>query len=127
MHAFDVLGDPVRRRILELLADGEHTSGDIAAVVQAEFGITQPAVSQHLGVLRESGFATVRAEGTRRHYALSSTPLQEVDMWLEPFRRFWGQHLDALATELARGKRKNRREDEKTSVEGMNHDKETPK
>jgi len=48
-------------------------------------------------------------------------------MWLEPFRRFWGQHLDALATELARGKRKNRREDEKTSVEGMNHDKETPK
>ena len=60
MHAFDVLGDPVRRRILELLADGEVSSGEIAAVVQAEFGISQPAVSQHLKVLRESGFATVR-------------------------------------------------------------------
>ena len=57
MHAFDVLGDPVRRRILELLADGEQASGAIGSVVQAEFGISQPAVSQHLKVLRESGFA----------------------------------------------------------------------
>jgi DNA-binding transcriptional ArsR family regulator len=104
VHAFDVLGDPVRRRILELLAEGEHTSGAITAVVQAEFGISQPAVSQHLRVLRESGFATVRAEGTRRLYAVESAPLQEVDMWLERFRRFWSQRLDALATELARGK-----------------------
>ena len=70
MHAFDVLGDPVRRRILELLADGELTSGAITAVVQAEFGITQPAVSQHLKVLRESGFATVRPDGARRLYAV---------------------------------------------------------
>lgn len=62
MHAFDVLGDPVRRRILELLADGEQTSGAIAAVIQAEFGISQPGVSQHLRVLRESGFTTVRAD-----------------------------------------------------------------
>ena len=108
MHAFDVLGDPVRRRILELLAKGEHTSGAITAVVQAEFGISQPAVSQHLRVLRESGFATVRAEGTRRLYAVESAPLQEVDMWLEQFRRFWSQRLDALATELARGKRARR-------------------
>jgi DNA-binding transcriptional ArsR family regulator len=108
MHAFDVLGDPVRRRILVLLAEGEQTSGAIAAVVQEEFGITQPAVSQHLRVLRESGFTTVRAEGTRRLYSVDSTPLQEVDMWLEHFRRFWNQHLDALATELARGKRGRR-------------------
>ncbi|HKE50530.1 MAG TPA: metalloregulator ArsR/SmtB family transcription factor [Actinomycetes bacterium] len=108
MHAFDVLGDPVRRRILELLAKGERTSGAITAVVQAEFGISQPAVSQHLRVLRESGFATVRAEGTRRLYAVESAPLQEVDMWLEQFRRFWSQRLDALATELARGKRARR-------------------
>lgn len=106
MHAFDVLGDPVRRRILELLAEGEHTSGAITAVVQAEFGISQPAVSQHLRVLRDSGFATVRAEGTRRLYAVEPAPLQEVDMWLEQFRRFWSQRLDALATELARGKRR---------------------
>jgi len=108
VHAFDVLGDPVRRRILELLAKGERTSGAITAVVQAEFGISQPAVSQHLRVLRESGFATVRAEGTRRLYAVESAPLQEVDMWLEQFRRFWSQRLDALATELARGKRARR-------------------
>jgi DNA-binding transcriptional ArsR family regulator len=108
MHAFDVLGDPVRRRILELLEDGEQTSGWIARGIQAEFGISQPAVSQHLRVLRDSGFTTVRAEGTRRLYAVDATPLQEVDMWLERFRRFWDQHLDALATEIARGKRERR-------------------
>jgi DNA-binding transcriptional ArsR family regulator len=108
VHAFDVLGDPVRRRILELLADGEHTAGAIAAVIQAEFGISQPAVSQHLRVLRESGFTTVRAEGARRLYAVDSVPLQEVDLWLDRFRSFWSQHLDALATELARGKRERR-------------------
>jgi DNA-binding transcriptional ArsR family regulator len=111
VHAFDVLGDPVRRRILELLAEGERTSGAIATVVQAEFGISQPAVSQHLRVLRESGFTTVRAEGARRLYAVDAVPLQEVDMWLDRFRGFWSQHLDALATELARGKRERRLKD----------------
>jgi DNA-binding transcriptional ArsR family regulator len=105
VHAFDVLGDPVRRRILELLADGEQTSGAVSAVIQAEFAISQPAVSQHLRVLRENGFTTVRAEGTRRLYAVNATPLQEVDAWLNRFRRFWNQRLDALATELARGER----------------------
>ena len=108
MHAFDVLGDPVRRRILELLAEGELTSGSITAVVQVEFAISQPAVSQHLKVLRDSGFATVRPEGARRLYAVDSTPLHEVDDWLEPFRRFWEQRLDSLATELARSKRDRR-------------------
>ena len=108
MHAFDVLGDPVRRRILELLATGELPSGAITAVVQAEFGISQPAVSQHLKVLRESGFATVRPEGTRRLYAVDAVPFRELDDWLEHFRRFWDQRLDSLATELARGKRERR-------------------
>lgn len=108
MHAFDVLGDPVRRRILELLSDGELTSGAMVTVIQEEFGISQPAVSQHLRVLRESGFATVRADGTRRLYSVDSTPLQEVDQWLQRFRRFWTPHLDALATEIARGKRARR-------------------
>jgi DNA-binding transcriptional ArsR family regulator len=108
MHAFDVLGDPVRRRILELLAEGELSSGEIADVVQSEFRISQPAVSQHLKVLRESGFATVRPEGARRLYAVDSAPLEEVDVWLDQFRRFWLQRLDALATELARGKRERR-------------------
>ena len=112
MHAFDVLGDPVRRRILELLADGEQSAGAIAAVVQREFGISQPGVSQHLRVLRENGFARVRPEGARRLYAVEPAALQDVDRWLERFRQAWDRHLDALATELARGKRERRlRED----------------
>jgi len=108
VHAFDVLGDPVRRRILELLAEGELTSGAIGAVVQQEFGISQPAVSQHLRVLRDSGLATVRPDGTRRLYAVNSEPLRELDAWLDRFRRFWAPHLEALATELARGRRERR-------------------
>ena len=108
MHAFDVLGDPVRRRILELLADGERPAGEIVAAVGAEFGISQPAVSQHLRVLREHGFARVRPEGTRRLYAVEAAPLREVDAWLAGFRRFWEPRLDALETEIARGKRARR-------------------
>jgi DNA-binding transcriptional ArsR family regulator len=108
MHAFDVLGDPVRRRILELLADGELSSGAISSVVQAEFGISQPGVSQHLKVLRDSGFTTVRPEGTRRLYAVDAVPFHALDGWLEAFRPFWTQRLDSLATELARGKRERR-------------------
>ena len=109
MHAFDVLGDPVRRRILELIAEGELSSGAITSVVQAEFGISQPAVSQHLKVLRDNGFATVRAEGTRRLYAVEAAPFRELDEWLDHFGRFWNQRLDSLATELARSKRDRRR------------------
>ncbi len=108
MHAFDVLGDPVRRRILELLADGELSSGAVTATVQAEFGISQPAVSQHLRVLRDSGFTTVRPEGTRRLYVVDAAPFREVDAWLDHLGRFWNQRLDSLATELARGKRERR-------------------
>jgi DNA-binding transcriptional ArsR family regulator len=108
MHAFDVLGDPVRRRILELLADGELSSGAVTAVVQREFGISQPAVSQHLRVLRDSGFATVRPDGTRRLYAVDAAPFRELDEWLDRFGRFWNQRLDSLAKELARGKRESR-------------------
>ncbi|MFC7531088.1 ArsR/SmtB family transcription factor [Actinoplanes sp. GCM10030250] len=108
MHAFDVLGDPVRRRILELLADGEQTSGAVTAAIRAEFGITQPAVSQHLRVLRDNGFATVRPDGARRLYAVDNTALQEVDEWLEPFRKAWVPRLAAMATEVARGKRTRR-------------------
>jgi DNA-binding transcriptional ArsR family regulator len=108
MHALDVLGDPVRRRILELLAEGEHAAGEVVTVISTEFGISQPAVSQHLRVLRESGFTRVRQSGTRRLYALEAESLREVDDWLEPFRRFWNQRLDALGTELARGRRARR-------------------
>ncbi|HWV88092.1 MAG TPA: metalloregulator ArsR/SmtB family transcription factor [Capillimicrobium sp.] len=109
MHAFDVLGDPVRRRILELLGDRELSSGEICAVVREEFGISQPAVSQHLRVLREHGFARVRPQGTRRLYAVEPEALRDVDAWLERFRAFWAQPLDALETEIARGRRARRR------------------
>ncbi|MGX7826721.1 ArsR/SmtB family transcription factor [Actinokineospora sp. 24-640] len=105
MHAFDVLGDPVRRRILELLADGERPAGAVSSVISEEFGITQPAVSQHLKVLRDNGFTTVRAAGARRLYSVNTDPLRDVDVWLDRFRRYWTPHLDALATELARGRR----------------------
>jgi len=108
MHAFDVLGDPVRRRILELLADGERSSGAIVEVIAAEFGISQPAVSQHLGVLRDNGFAHVRADAQRRLYSIDPRPLEEVEEWLDPCRRFWSHKLDALAPEVARGKKARR-------------------
>jgi DNA-binding transcriptional ArsR family regulator len=111
MQAFDVLGNPVRRRILELLAEGTRSSGEIVEVVQREFDISQPAISQHLRVLRESGFATVRVDGPRRMYDVSDLPLGEIDAWLGRFRRLWSQRLDALATEVARGKRARRAKD----------------
>ncbi|WP_309127367.1 metalloregulator ArsR/SmtB family transcription factor [Microbacterium sp.] len=104
MHALDVLGDPVRRRILELLADGERPAGAVGATIQAEFGISQPAVSQQLRVLREQGFATVRAEGARRLYAVDPRGMQEANVWLTAFERFWRGPLAALDTELARGR-----------------------
>ena len=106
MHAFDVLGDPVRRRLLELLAEGERASGEMTAVVQAEFGITQSAVSQHHKVLRDPRVAPVRGRGARRGDAVGGGPKREVDVWLDRFRSFWTPKLEALATEVARGKRK---------------------
>lgn len=108
MHALDILGDPVRRRILELLVSGEQTSGAVGDTVNREFGISQPAVSQHLKVLRETGFATVRVDGQRRLYAIDSRPLQEAMQWLDQFRAFWQHKFDALETEIARGKRERR-------------------
>jgi DNA-binding transcriptional ArsR family regulator len=114
MHALDILGDPVRRRILELMADGEETSGAIVAAIQKEFGITQAAVSQHLRVLRDSGFAVARPEGTKRLYSINPAPLQAVDTWLDRFRHFWSRHLAALSTEVARGKRQRRNDTNST-------------
>ncbi len=112
MHAFDVLGDPVRRRILELLADGEQSAGAVAGVVCAEFGISQPAVSQHLKVLRDNGFTSVRPDGQRRMYAVEPAKLRDIDEWLDTFRKFWAPRLDALSTEVARGKRHRRNHDQ---------------
>lgn len=108
MHAFDVLGDPVRRRILELLAEGALSAGQVAETIQAEFGISQPAVSQHLRVLRESGFATWQSAGTKRIYRLHPAGLEEVDVYLDRLRAGWSRHLDALGTEVARGRKQRR-------------------
>jgi DNA-binding transcriptional ArsR family regulator len=105
VHAFDILGDPVRRRILEHLARGDRASGEVAASIQEEFGISQPAVSQHLRALRESGFATVQAAGTRRIYRLDLSGVDAVDRWVSGLRSEWERRLDALGTEIARGKR----------------------
>lgn len=106
MEAFEVLGEPVRRRVLEHLAGGgELSAGGLVALVQDEFEISQPAVSQHLRVLREAGLVTVRPDGNRRLYALRAEPLAEAERWLADLQRFWSQRLDALETELARGRR----------------------
>jgi DNA-binding transcriptional ArsR family regulator len=77
--------------------------------VQRGFGITQSAVSQQLRVLRESGFASVRIDGPRRIYSVDPGPLRDIDDWLSKFKMLWAPRLDALATEIARGKRKRRK------------------
>ncbi|MGY5885044.1 ArsR/SmtB family transcription factor [Modestobacter lacusdianchii] len=106
--AFEALGDPVRRHVLELLATGERSAGEIVAALQARAPISQPGVSQHLRVLRDAGLVTVRAEGTRRVYALDPGGLDAARAWLsgllDPLAQF-AQPLDALATEVARGRR----------------------
>jgi DNA-binding transcriptional ArsR family regulator len=119
MHAFDVLGDPVRRRILELLADAERTAGAVTALVQSEFGLTQSAVSQHLKVLRDNGFATVRIDGARRIYSVHGAAMREVDVWLDRFRIFWAPKLAALTTEVARGKRERKRSAKAQQSDGV--------
>ncbi|MCO5223375.1 MAG: metalloregulator ArsR/SmtB family transcription factor [Thermomicrobiales bacterium] len=117
MNAFDVLGDPVRREILQLLARGEQPAGKIVDVIGSRFGISQPAVSQHLKVLRDAGLVTVRADGVRRIYTVDPAPLREIDDWLMAFRSFWEPKLDALETEIARGKRQRRLEQNETRPE----------
>jgi DNA-binding transcriptional ArsR family regulator len=102
VQALQALSDPTRRRIVELLADGERTAGDIAA----QFPVTRPAVSRHLRVLRETGLVRARGEAQRRLYSLDPAPLAELDEWLGRYRGFWAQRLDALETQLRRERRK---------------------
>ena len=90
MHAFDVLGDPVRRRILELLAEREHAAGEVVAVIASEYAITQSAVSQHLKVLKSAGLVTDQAAGTRRVYSVDSAGVAAIR---EYFEQFWQQSL----------------------------------
>lgn len=108
MHVLDVLGEPVRRRILELLGPAEVSAGAVAAGLADELGLSQPATSQHLRVLRESGLVTVRAVGTSRLYRIDRARLGEAASWFDQFGEPWQQPLDALETELARGRRERR-------------------
>jgi DNA-binding transcriptional ArsR family regulator len=101
VEAIAALADPTRRRIVELLADGERSAGDLAG----HFPVSRPAVSRHLRVLRESGLVHVRDDAQRRLYSLDPTPLAELDDWLGRYRSFWTQRLDALETELRRARR----------------------
>ena len=102
MSAFEALAEPTRRRIGELLADGERSAGEIAS----HFSTSRPGVSRHLRVLHEHGLVTTRQAGTRRLYSLDPAPLEEVDAWLERYRCFWTNRLDALDTEIRRRRRK---------------------
>ena len=104
MNALAAIADPTRRELLSLLAAGEIAAGDLAD----RFPVSRPAISRHLRVLREAGLVRSRTEGRRRLYVLDPAPLRELDAWLEPYRDLWAQRLDALDTEIARGRRARR-------------------
>ena len=104
MNALEALADPTRRRIVELLADGERSAGEIAS----HFDTARPGVSRHLRVLREHGLVQARADGQRRLYSLDPAPLAELDAWLARYRGFWTNRLDALDTEIRRRRRGRR-------------------
>lgn len=96
MDAYRALADPHRRRILDLLREGERPAGELVN----SLALSQPGVSKHLKVLREAGLVTVRAHGKQRLYALRAEPLGEVDAWLAHYRAFWAERLDNLQRHL---------------------------
>jgi DNA-binding transcriptional ArsR family regulator len=93
---FDVLAEPTRRRILDLLRDDERPVNELVR----RLGISQPGVSKHLKVLREAGLVEVRQDAQRRLYRVRAQPLAEIDAWLAPYRRLWASTLDALERHL---------------------------
>jgi DNA-binding transcriptional ArsR family regulator len=93
---FEVVAEPTRRRILDLLRDRERSVGELVE----RLSISQPGVSKHLRVLRDAGLVNVRTDAQRRWYGLRPEPLSELDEWLEPYRRLWGDRLDALERHL---------------------------
>jgi DNA-binding transcriptional ArsR family regulator len=101
VQSLAALADPTRRELVTLLARGERSAGELAE----RFPVSRPAISRHLRVLREAGLVRVRSEGRHRLYALDPGPLRELDDWLEQYRDLWAQRLDALDTEIARGRR----------------------
>ena len=108
VDALTALADPTRRRIVELLAEGERDAGELGS----HFPVSQPAISRHLRVLREGGLVRVRPQAQRRIYSLDPAPLEELDAWLAHHRSFWRQRLDALDTQLRRTRRRPTDEEE---------------
>jgi len=98
MDSFDVLAEPTRRRILDLLLERSRPVGELVE----RLGTTQPGMSKHLRVLREAGLVSVRRDGQRRRYELRPEPLADIDAWLEPYRRQWAARLDALERHLGK-------------------------
>lgn len=96
MPVFEILAEPNRRRILDLLSSGESPVGDLVR----ELDLSQPAVSKHLRVLRDAGLVAVRTDAQRRMYRVVPEPLRAVDEWLEPYRQAWGERLDDLGRHL---------------------------
>ena len=94
--SFSALAEPVRRDILDLLRDGERPVGDLVS----RLGLSQPAVSKHLRVLRDAALVEVRPDGQRRLYRIRAEPLSEIDEWLAPYRRLWTRSLDRLGRHL---------------------------
>ncbi|SUA79381.1 DNA-binding transcriptional repressor ArsR [Nocardia otitidiscaviarum] len=127
---FEALGDPIRRHILELLAaTGEQPAGAIVTAVQRHATISQPGVSQHLKALRDAGLVRTRADGTRRHYALDPDGIEAAQLWLAALHDSltpFAQPLDALATEIARGKRARRDEISPAAPVGRAPDPDAP-
>src|SRR2546425_10119559 len=103
--SFAIIAEPNRRAILGLLASSERSVGEI----ERRLRMPQTSVSKHLRVLREAGFVEARVEAQRRVYRLRPEPLKEVDDWLEPFRRFWSTHVDALERHLDRMEQKSKK------------------
>jgi DNA-binding transcriptional ArsR family regulator len=103
VKTLEVLAEPTRRRIIELLADGERSAGEIAS----HFATSRPGISRHLRVLREHGLVRTREQAQRRLYSLDPAPLEELDAWLQRYRRFWANRLDALDTEIHRRRKRS--------------------
>jgi DNA-binding transcriptional ArsR family regulator len=106
VDVFEAVAEPHRRALLDLIAERERPAGEL---VESLPGLTQPAVSRHLRILRETGLVEVRPDGQRRIYALRPEGLVEIDAWIARYRRYWPRHLDALEKHLARKERSDER------------------
>jgi DNA-binding transcriptional ArsR family regulator len=116
-NVFEIIAEPNRRAILSLLASSQHSVGEI----ERQLRMSQTTVSKHLRVLRDAGFVESTVAAQRRLYRLRPEPLQELDSWLEPFRRFWSAHVDALERHLDRMEQSKKKEKQDTRIGKEHH------